>query len=230
MKPEFHPTRWTLVSQAHHGNPEGQKALSELCESYYQPVVNFLTREEQNPDRARDLAHDFFEQVLQKGLGSPDQNIGRFRSYLLGSLKNFLSKKHHAHRTQKRGGNIAHLSLSEETIQPTTPPPDDRNSTFDREWTFLIISRTLTQLETEHAKKPLHFATLKPWLDGNPPTSQAEAAATLEMSETAIKVAIHRLRQRFRELLRSEIAQTVADPSEVDDELSYLISIASKPT
>jgi len=184
MKPQFHPTRWTLVSRASGGDQEAKNALSELCESYYQPVVNFLTRQGHDSDQARDLTHDFFAEVLAKGVGSPDQNLGRFRTYLLASLKNFLSKKRDSHRTQKRGGEIEH---------------DDSTYCFDREWTFLIISRTLNNLEAEHQKKPHHFTTLKPWLNGSPSTSQAQAAADLEMSETAVKVAIHRLRQRFRE-------------------------------
>ena len=232
MNPQFHPTRWTLVSRASGGDQEAKNALSELCESYYQPVVNFLTRQGHDSDQARDLTHDFFAEVLTKGVGSPDQNLGRFRTYLLASLKNFLSKKRDSHRTQKRGGEIEHVPLSTETspgnAQATTPAPDDSTYCFDREWTFLIISRTLNNLEAEHQKKPHHFTTLKPWLNGSPSTSQAQAAADLEMSETAVKVAIHRLRQRFREILRQEIAQTVSNEADINDELSYLIRIASE--
>lgn len=227
----FHPTHWTLVLLSRGAGEEAKAALSDLCATYYEPVVSFLRREGRNEDDARDLAHAFFETVLTGGLGKPDPSRGRFRSYLLGALKHFLSKHREAARTAKRGGGIEHVALVSETdTSPGVPMPgvaDDALS-FDRDWALAVIARALDTLEQEHAHKPELFQTLKPWLDGSSTASQADAAAALGMSETAVKVAIHRLRTRFRELIRAEVAATVHDPAEVPGELNHLISVLTK--
>jgi DNA-directed RNA polymerase specialized sigma24 family protein len=231
--PAFHPTSWTLVRRAGTGDPAARAALADLCAAYYAPVVAFLRREGRPDDAARDLAHDFFAGLLAGGLGTPDPGRGRFRAYLLGALKHFLAKQRAARNAAKRGGGIEHVPLDESTANEAAPPgPGDPAADlhFDREWAFTLIGRALAALEAERSGRPGHFAELKPWLDGQPGESQAGLASRLGLAETAVKVAIHRLRARFRELLRAEIAATVADPAEIADELRHLVAIAARPS
>ncbi len=233
MKPlnaTFHPTRWTLVLRSHGEGEAAKAALSDLCTAYYEPVVAFLRRDGRNEDPARDMAHAFFESVLTGGLGSPDPARGRFRSYLLGALKHFLSKQRAAALAGKRGGGAEHVPLvSENDTAPGMPLPGkpDDELCFDREWALALIARALQSLEAEYDVKPQLYAAIKPWLDGGSTRSQADAAQSLGMSESAMKVAIHRLRSRFRELIRAEVAATVNDPAEVADELRHLIDVAA---
>ncbi len=216
--------------RAHGESSEAKAALSDLCAAYYEPVVAFLRRDGRGDDAARDKAHAFFESVLSNGVGNPDRERGRFRSYLLGSLKHFLSKHRDASLAAKRGGGVEHVSLVGETdTSPGLPMPglEDNTLAFDREWALALIARALTALEAENAGKPQTFDLLKPWLGAGVSGSQADAARTLGISETAVKVAIHRLRTRFRELIRTEVAATVNDPADVADELCHLIAVAS---
>jgi RNA polymerase sigma-70 factor (ECF subfamily) len=219
----FHPTHWTLVLRAHGEGEQAKTALSDLCSAYYAPVVAFLRRDGRSEDSAREVAHAFFETLLAGGLGAPDPGRGRFRNYLIGALKHFLSKQRDASRTRKRGSGAEHLPLWYDSL----PGAPDDTLDFDREWAHTLIARALSMLEAEQGGKTEAFATLKPWLDGGAQHSQADAACSLGMSETAVKVAIHRLRVRFRQLIRSEIAATVNDPSEAADELRHLIAVAS---
>lgn len=231
MSSPFHPTRWTLVLSARGDSEQARAALSDLCAAYYEPVVAFLRREGRSDDAARELTHAFFEQVLEKGVGTPDAARGRFRSYLLGALKHFLTRQRAAALAGKRGGCVEHLSFASEHDTASGLPvpgiPDDTLA-FDREWAFALIGRALAALEAEHAGKSQFFATLKPWLDGGTDLAQADAARTLGMSETAVKVAIHRLRSRFRELIRAEVAATVNDTQDAADELRHLIEVATR--
>jgi DNA-directed RNA polymerase specialized sigma24 family protein len=227
----FHPTHWTLVLCSRGQGEEAKAALSDLCAAYYEPVVSFLRREGRTDDAARELAHAFFESVLTSGLGAPDPERGRFRSYLLGALKHFLSKKRDTALAGKRGGGAEHVPLVLETdtaLDLAMPGLADNTLAFDREWAHALIARALDSLEREHENKIGLFNNLKPWLAAGTEISQAEAARTLGMSETALKVAIHRLRTRFRELIRSEVAITVNDPAEVGEELRHLIAVAAQ--
>lgn len=231
MSATFHPTQWTLVLRARGEGERAREALSDLCAAYYGPVVAFLRREGRSEDAARELAHAFFEGVLADGVGSPDPGRGRFRSYLLGALKHFLAKQREAALAGKRGGGAEHVPLVEETdTSPGLPVPGvlDDTLAFDREWALALIGRALSTLEEEHTAKPGLFHALRPWLDGGVVVSQAETARSLGMSETAVKVAIHRLRARFRELIRAEVAATVRDPGEVAEELRHLIAVAGR--
>lgn len=226
----FHPTRWTLVLRTRGQGEEAKAALSDLCAAYYEPVVAFLRRDGRNEDAARETAHAFFENVLTGGLGAPDPGRGRFRSYLLGALKHFLMKQRAAALAGKRGGGAEHVPLVDgNDTAPGLPMPgiSDDTLAFDREWAHALIARALDTLEKEHARKPDLFSALKPWLDGAATLSQAATALTLGMSETAVKVAIHRLRTRFRELIRTEIAATVNDPADLADELRHLVAVAA---
>lgn len=226
----FHPTCWTLVLRTRGEGEDAKAALSELCAACYEPVVSFLRRDGRSEDVAREVTHAFFENVLTGGLGAPDPSRGRFRSYLLGALKHFLSKRRDAALAGKRGGGVEHVPLvMENDTAPGLPMLglSDDTLAFDREWALALIARALAALEAENAHKPLVFQSLKPWLDGGANLSQAEVAHALGMSETAVKVAIHRLRSRFREFIRAEISATVNEPAEVADELRHLIAVAS---
>jgi DNA-directed RNA polymerase specialized sigma24 family protein len=227
MISEFSKTQWTLVLRASGVGAEAQAALSDLCAAYYEPVVAFLRREGRDEDAAREMAHGFFESLLQAGLGTPEQERGRFRSYLLGAVKHYLSKHRAAAGAQKRGEGAEHIALDDDGGMPPLLAVDDTLA-FDREWAFTLIARALTALEKEHEHKPQYFQTLKPWLDGAADLSQAQAGVMLGMTENAVKVGIHRLRTRFRELIRAEVAATVDDPAEVAEELSHLIAIVSQ--
>ena len=218
----FHPTRWTLVLRARGEGEVAKLALSDLCAAYYEPVVGFMRREGRTDDEARETAHAFFETVLAGGLGAPEPGRGKFRSYLLGALKHFLGKQRAAVLAGKRGGGMEQVALVDDTGAP------DDTLAFDRDWAMNLIARALGALEAEHAGKPEEFATLKPWLDGGASSSQANAAHMLGMSGTAVKVAIHRLRVRFRELIRAEVAATVDAPAEVAGELRHLIAVATR--
>jgi len=237
--PAFAPTRWTLVLRARGESVEARGALSELCESYYQPVLRFLRRDGRDEDAARELAQEFFARVLSRGgFDGADPERGRFRSYLLGALKHFLSSISEHARRQKRGGGIA-----PESIHATAPDSDasvgveiaDSNATapdknFDREWALTVMARALESLQREMnaSGKEDQFETLKPWLIGDAPSmSQADAARHLGINEGAVKVAVHRLRKRFRDSVRAEIAQTLRDTAMVDEELQQLIAALS---
>ncbi len=229
----FHPTQWTLVLRASGVGVEAQAALSDLCGAYYAPVVAFLRRDGRVEDEAREMAHAFFAGLLEGGLGTPDQARGRFRSYLLGAVKHFLSKQREVAGAQKRGGGVVHVDLDVVEVpnhEGASCPLsfEDDALMFDRQWAFTVIARALAVLEGEHERKQEFYQTLKPWLDGAADVSQAQAAAALGMSETAVKVAIHRLRTRFRELIRAEVAATVHDPADAADELRHLIEIVSR--
>lgn len=229
----FAPTRWTLVLRARGETPEARAALSDLCAAYYQPVFRFLRREGRDDETARELTQEFFARVLQHGeLGAADPGRGRFRSYLLGAVKHFLAdQRKHAGR-QKRGGGAVPESLDADVIGDGTPAElPDAGATvpdawFDRQWALALMDRALNAVAVEFTSndKAEQFDQLKPWLIGEVPAlSQADAGRRLGLNEGAVKVAIHRLRKRFRDVLRAEVSQTIAAGDNVDAELRYLV-------
>jgi len=231
----FAPTRWTLVLRARGETESARVALAELCEAYYGPVWHFLQREGRDEDQARELAQEFFARILAgSGFDAADQGQGRFRSYLLGALRHFLADLRKHQRRLKRGAGAPIQSLdaaadqADDTLQvadTSTPSPE---TAFDRQWALAVIARAVAQLEREFAAegKEKHFSLLKGWLNAEDVSlSQADTARRLGCSEGAMKVAIHRLRKRFREAVRREIAQTLRDPSLLDEELRHLITV-----
>jgi RNA polymerase sigma-70 factor (ECF subfamily) len=223
----FHATRWSLVLEARGRDRSGQAALSDLCAIYYQPVIAFLRREGRDEDTARDLAHAFFESLLARGVGEPDPARGRFRNFLLGALKHFLTNRRISEATGKRGGSVERVEWDEERGDATTPAATD--IAFDRGWALAVLASAMTALEAEHARRLEIFRVLRPWLDPSNERPQKDAAAELGMSETAIKVAIHRLRVRWREHVRAALLATLRDESELDDEMRHLLEILAKP-
>ena len=237
----FGPTRWTLVLRSRGETPDARAALAELCEAYYQPVFRFLRREGRDEDSARELTQEFFARVLSgSGFAGAERARGRFRSFLLGAVKHFLGDLRDRERRQKRGGGVAPESLDaprrEGTdtapgLQVADPAASVADGWFDRQWALTLMERALTVLETEFAAggKGEHFDVLKPWLAGTGAgSSQADVARSLGLSEGAAKVAVHRFRKRFRELIRAEIAQTLGEGGDVDGELRYLVEVLAQ--
>jgi RNA polymerase sigma-70 factor (ECF subfamily) len=163
-------------------------------------------------------------------LSRADRHKGAFRAFLLGCLRNFLANNRDRAMAGKRGGDLAIISLDFDAAesalqQPGPDPADDTERDFDRRWAWLLMQRALTQLEVDYRSRPDVYAKLKVFLTQIDDGSRAKVAARLGMSDGAIKVAIHRLRARFRELLRAEIAKTVSAPHEIDDELRHLLRV-----
>lgn len=238
MTSSFQDTRWTLVSRSRGEDALARAALSELCAAYYAPVVAFLRRDGRAEDVARDLAHDFFAKLLEGGtIDGADPLRGKFRSYLLTVLKRFAANQRDHDRAAKRGGGQIHAVLdggSEQTgagLQIADTSIEAPDVAFDREWALTLLARALAQLERDMREdgKSAHFDALKPWLttEGDA-TPQSEAAAKLGMSIEAVKVAVHRLRKRFREAVKAEIAQTVGEAGDVREELDALMRALRK--
>jgi RNA polymerase sigma factor (sigma-70 family) len=232
----FATTRWTRVLASRGDSAQARQALSDLCAAYYSPVVAFLRCEGRDDDTARELAHEFFARVLERqALDGADPQRGRFRSYLLGALKHFLANRRVHELREKRGGRVAHEPLAVETDTSYGPAIPDTSKpsphiTFDREWAVNVLARAFEVLkrECEQSGTSREFETLKPWLTGESVgRSQADAARELGMNEGGVRVAIHRLRRRFRELVKAEIAQTVSEPRDVTEEMRYLIEALS---
>lgn len=219
----FHSTRWTLVRRAKGHDEHSRAALSELCEIYYEPVLRFIAH--RHPDQARDLTHGFFEQLLaRENLGDPDPSYGKFRTYLLGSVKHFLSHQRERDAAAKRGGDTDRVPL-DDVAEIGAAPEWER--AFDRAWALALIGRALSSLEAEMdlAGKRPHFEQLRSWLDGGMQGDAAAAGLELGLSPAALKVAIHRLRQRFRQKVRDEIAATTSDPADAADEFRHLVEV-----
>ena len=233
MTTSFHDTRWTLVSRSRGEDAEAKVALSELCEAYYAPVVAFLRRDGRAEDVARDLAHDFFAKLLVGGtIDGADPLRGKFRSYLLMALKRFAANQRDRDHAAKRGGGQIHAVIDGESdttgagLQIADASIEAPDMAFDRQWALTLLARALVRLESEMRDegKSEHFDVLKPWLTAEADaTPQSDAAAKLGMSVEAVKVAVHRLRKRFREAVKAEIAQTVSDADTVREELDALM-------
>ncbi len=228
----FAPTRWSLIVAAREGpSPEARQALSQLCEVYWYPLYAYIRRRGHAADQAQDLTQEFFARLLERDfLGAADPEKGRFRAFLLASCKNFLANEHDRAAAQKRGGGRAPLSLgdaeklySREASHGATP-----ERLFERRWALTLLDRVLARLREEFTArgKGELFDLLRLYLVGDrgaPP--QQQTAGALGMSVGALKVAVHRMRQRYRELLREEIAQTVGGPEQVDDEIRALFAV-----
>lgn len=228
---QFDHTRWTLVLRANVESSEGRAALSELCAAYYQPVFVFLRRMGFSAEMARDHAHTFFAHLLERGFPNVDPQLGRFRSYLLGAVKYFVGDVMDRARRAKRGGDVVHEPIHPADDHSTALNVNDPSvpvipEIFDREWAVTVLNRAVGELATGYDEE--RFAALRPWLMGDAAAPQKESAQALGMSEGAFKVAVHRLRRQFREHLRSEVARTVDDEADVDDELRYLFSVLAQ--
>jgi RNA polymerase sigma-70 factor (ECF subfamily) len=217
---------------------EASQALEQLCQAYWYPLYAYVRRTGHHPHDAQDLVQAFFSRFLEKKyLQHADRKRGRFRTFLLSSLKNFLINDWIKANREKRGGSRQILSLDETTAEtrlaaePAIEQPPD--TLYDRGWAAILLERAMIALreEFQNAGKQELFERLKGFIWGEQSgLSYAAKAEQLQMTEGAVKVAVHRVRQRYGDLLRKEIAQTVATPAEVDEELRYLVSIIRSGT
>lgn len=225
----FHTTRWTRVRQAKADSEDGRRALAELCDAYYEPVVAFLRCELRDADCGRELSHAFFAQMLAGGtIHTADQERGRFRSYLLGAVKHFLSCHRAAARRLKRGGGVEQIRIDDEAVGTV---PDARQMTpdaaFDRQWALTVLTRALDALRQISIAegKATFFEQMKPWLMGEVAHGdQVAQAASCGMSVAALKMALHRLKKRFRQCVKAEVAGTLEDPAMVEAEMQSLFA------
>lgn len=229
---QFATTQWTQILLSQGESAEARAALNELCTAYYAPVRTFIQYGLRRGESADDLTQEFFTRVLSgRAFVQVNPERGRFRSYLLGAVKHFLLDRRDHDRALKRGGAVAHARFDPGTdTSPGLDVPDSKavspEAAFEKQWAITLLDRALAQLQSEMtlAGKSVQFEALKPWLTGNIAQPQSVAAAALGINENAVKVAIHRLRRRFKELVKAEIAQTVTDPAEQEAELSDLIA------
>jgi len=229
----FTTTHWSVVLAAQGESTEAKAALEKLCRTYWWPLYGFVRRQGYKPEEAQDLTQAFFARLLERrDLETVRQERGRLRSYLLASIKNFLSEARHREMTVKRGEGRPLISLEDLLARERADQePAHRLSAdriYERRWALTLLEQVLVRLRAEYeaaGKLPL-FDRLKELLareSGQP--SQAEIAAELQMTENAVKQAFHRLRYRYRQLLQEEIAHTVAAQEDVEDELRHFIAV-----
>ncbi|TAK96025.1 MAG: sigma-70 family RNA polymerase sigma factor [Verrucomicrobia bacterium] len=230
---QFPPTLWSVVLLAgQNASEQSHEALATLCRAYWFPLYAFLRRQGKSPPDAEDLTQGFMLHLLEKEtLSRVKRERGKFRSFLLASLQYYLADERSKQMAQKRGGGATMIALdaqqAEQLYQAELTDNLDPAKVFDRRWSLTLIERALSRLEAEYSEpgRKERFQELKIFLLGEPRTiSCAEAGQRLGIREGAVKVAVLRLRQRFGELLRAEIASTVATPEEVEDELRHLFA------
>jgi DNA-directed RNA polymerase specialized sigma24 family protein len=213
---------------------EARSALVFLCENYWYPLYAYLRRRGYPADEAQDLTQGFFMRVLEgRYLDRADQEKGRFRSFILTSLKFFVADEKDRDRAQKRGGGTVvplEFSSGEQRYQREPAHDETPERIFERRWALTVLDRVVEKLRDEFVQhgRPEHFARLKAFLLGQSDAPYAALAGEMNTSEGGLKVAIHRLRKRYRELFRQEIADTVADPAEVESELRYLAAALTR--
>jgi len=232
---QFATTQWSLVGAARPdevSRTRAREALEELCRAYWYPLYAFVRSRGHSAADAQDLTQAFFARIIETGgFASADRRRGRFRSYLLGAMKHFLANEWHRAQTQKRGGQVQFIEWDafdpEARYAGSTKPSDDPDLLFDREWALETVAGALQALRDEMAGsgKSDQFDALKDCLTGENESPREEIAARLGMSEGAVKVAVHRLRQRYRMFLRATIAETVSDEANLDDEMRYLVTV-----
>jgi RNA polymerase sigma-70 factor (ECF subfamily) len=231
---QFATTHWSLVQSARDTDrPEAAGALAKLCCAYWHPVHAQVRRRGYNDEDARDLTQDFFAQLLRdETLAAADRERGRFRCFLLGVLKRFLAHTRHRAQAQKRGGDREIVSWDQVAAESNgaagATDGESPDRAFDRHWALAVLQAAHERLRAEHAAggRSAWFETLQPYLTAEPDApSYAATAARLGVSEGAVKSAIHRLRQRYFVAVRDEVAHTVTDAAELEDELRYLRAV-----
>ena len=231
-------TQWSQVLAARSGTgTEARQALESLCQTYWQPLYAYIRHQGYEPDEASDLTQSYFVEFLQKDLlteVAPEK--GRFRSFLLASLRHFLSHQRVRRRALKRGGGTLTLSLDTEWAEeryirePTTGRSPEE--VFERRWAFTVLGQALASLQHKASVdgQGQRFESLRPFLTGDEPvTSYREVGEQLGMTDMAVRKAVHRLRRRFGKVLRNTIADTVAGDDAVDDEVRHLLTIIGSP-
>jgi RNA polymerase sigma-70 factor (ECF subfamily) len=237
MPARFTTTHWTVILNAGRPEtPESADALERLCRNYWQPLYAYVRRRGYSPHDAQDLTQSFFARLIAKNyLRQVDRTKGKFRSFLLAALEHFLANEWRNAHVQKRGGKAAMLSLDDTRAEelyaqiPATPASPEK--LFEQQWATTVLGQVLTRLRDEFAAsgKGALFAELKGFLPGDKRDgSYAELAAKLQTTEPAIKMAVSRMRHRYGELLRAQIAETVSRPEDVDEELRAFFAALSQ--
>jgi len=231
----FATTHWSVVAAAgHNDSPRASEAMDKLCRIYWYPLYAYLRRKGYSAHDSQDLTQEFFAKLLARNyLSLADRNKGKFRSFLLGSLEHFLAREWTKAHAQKRGSGKPILSLDEMDAEKRylLEPVDELTAEriFDRRWATTVLDQAMSCLGAECAatnRGGALFEKARSFLSGEKgEVSYGQVAVSLNMTEGAFKVAIHRLRQRYGELVRAEIAQTVATPEEADEELRYLFAV-----
>lgn len=226
--PRFATTRWSIVLATRGDAAEARDALETLCRAYWYPLYAYARRRGASPEDAQDLVQGFVLVLLRRGsLAAADPERGRFRTFLLTAFQRHVAHERARDAAQKRGGGLVRLpfEIDDPERRYSLEPVDDRTpeSLYERRWAMALLARAVGRLREEDDGDPARLAALLPHVGG---TGDArpyrEIAASLGMSETAVKVAVHRLRRRCRDLLRDEVAHTVAGESEIEDELTRL--------
>ena len=229
----FATTHWSVVLAAgQQASSPAAAALEKLCRIYWFPLYAFARRESYSPEDAQDAIQAFFARLLEKHyLTQVEPEKGKFRSFLLAALRHFLSDQRDRARTVKRGGHAVHISLdaqeAEDRYRLETVDRMDAEKIFERRWAMTLLEQALNRLSAESsaAGKTVQFEQLKDLVAGESEQSCGEVAIRMGLTESAAKSMLHRLRQRYRALVREEIAQTVADPGEIDAEIQHLIAV-----
>lgn len=231
---EFRTTHWSVVLAAGDSrSPECTDALEKLCQAYWYPLYAFARRQGYDPEAAKDLTQEFFSRLLTNdGLETVDRSKGKFRSFLLASMKNLMANERKRAHRQKRGGGSAHFSLDAAVAENRyqLDPLDEMTPEriFERRWAETVIDSVTRRLQEEFVQAGMarRFEELKVFLLADEePASYAEIARRLEMSEGAVRTAIYRVRQRYGELFRAEIAQTVSGLSEMEEEIRHFLGV-----
>ncbi len=229
----FTTTHWSVVLEAQGESPAAQVALEKLCRTYWRPIFAFLRRQGHSPEEAEDITQGFFAQLLERRkFGALRKEKGRLRSFLLGALKYFVTDEQRRAMAIKRGSGLRPIPLEEfragERIDMEPSDPLTAEMIYERRWALTLLEQVLGRLKDEYvaAGNAALFAALKELLPDEPGSpSQAEIGARMGMTENAIRQAFYRFRQRYQSLLREEIANTVATPGDIEDELRHLIAV-----
>ena len=225
-----------MLAASQPDSPQAQAALSQLCHVYWYPVYAFLRRRGHNADEAKDLTQELFCHLIEKrSLEVADREKGRFRSFLLACVQNLLAKQWQKEHTLKRGGQYSFVPLDEVWAETRygAEPVDSMSpeKLFERRWALTLLDQVMEQLQREYAGagKSAQFEALQVFLSGakDAPASYAEVGAQINVGENAARQAAYRMRSRFGELLRMQVAQTVASPAELEAELSHLRKVLS---
>jgi RNA polymerase sigma factor (sigma-70 family) len=233
---EFVTTHWSVVMRASHSeSPEAGAALAQLCRTYWYPLYAFVRRGGYDVEDAKDLTQEFFARLIEKrDLSRVGREKGRFRSFLLAAMKHFLVSEWRRATAKKRGGDFEFIALDEVAAEHRYQLEPFHNDTaerlYERRWALTLLEKVLSRLrnELEAEGKGEQFHVLKPLLSGDDVAPYVEIGARLGLKEGAVKVAVHRLRQRYLALLTEEISQTVANSAEVEDELRHLLSVIGR--
>lgn len=230
---QFVTTHWSVVIRARQGDTTAQQALSELCCTYWYPLYAFVRRLGQSPQDAEDLTQAFFTRLLEKNyIAAADQEKGRFRTFLLITLKRFLANEWDRQHAQKRGGFATVISIDQSLAESRFGAEPAHQETpdvlFERQWAMTLLEQVMARLQAEFAAtdRAEQFTYLRACLTKDDAAlPYAEIGARLGLTEPAVKMAVQRLRARYRELLRDEIAKTVASPDDIEDELRHLFAV-----